>query len=94
MSKKEMENLLNEAEGNLSFVEDELGIPSGSWNNEELVRIDVLNPKTLNPRVPSGKENGANELWVPGGVLPNGYSEIVLDAIPAGSYTETITNIK
>ena len=89
-----MDNLLNEADGDLSFVEDELGIPSGSWNNEELVRIDVLNPKLNNPRVPSGRENGANGLWIPGGLLSNGYSEIVLDAIPIGSYTETLTNIR
>jgi len=93
MTKMEMDNLLNEADGNLSIIKEELGIPNKYWN-EEIVRIDIMIPNSLNPRIPTGKEKGANELWLPGGLLPNGYSEIVLDAIPSGSFYETITNIK
>ena len=93
MAKTEMDNLLNEAQGDLAVIKKELGIPDEYWN-EELVRIDIINPNSLNPRIPSGKERGANELWLPGGILPEGYSEIVIDAIPVGSFTENSTNIK
>ncbi|MET7030095.1 fibronectin type III domain-containing protein [Sediminicola luteus] len=94
MSNKEMDNLLNEADGDLSVVENELGIPSGSWTGEELVRIDIPNTVSQNRRIPQGTEKGANDLWIPGGILPNGYSEIVIDAVPAGSYIESLTNLK
>jgi hypothetical protein len=31
------------------------------------------------PRIPSGKESGVNPLWLPGGRLPNGINEAVVD---------------
>jgi hypothetical protein len=34
----------------------------------------------LNLRIPSGNEAGANEFWIPGGKLPDGNSEAVIDA--------------
>ncbi len=40
-------------------------------------------------RMPSGNELGANPQWLPGGKLPTGYSEIVIDNIPKGKYIET-----
>lgn len=94
MTKYDMDDLLQKANGNLSVIETELGIPKDLWKNKELVRIDIPNPQQLNIRIPTGNEGGANELWLPGGRLPNGYSEAVLDAIPQGSYTETLTNIQ
>ena len=94
MSKNEMDDLFDKADGDLSIIEKELGIPSGLWKDKELVRIDIPNPKESNIRIPDGNEGGANELWLPGGKLPNGYSEAVLDAIPEGQYTETITKLK
>ena len=30
----------------------------------------------------------ANELWMPGGKTPAGYSEVVVDQIPKGKYIE------
>ncbi len=44
--------------------------------------------------MPDGNEIGANNLWLPGGILPNGKLEAVLDPIPAGEYIETLTNIQ
>lgn len=42
----------------------------------------------------NGNEGGANELWLPGGDLPTGRSEAVIEQIPLGDYTEIITNIQ
>ena len=89
-----MDNLLAKANGDLTVIETELGIPSGLWKDKDLVRIDIPNPKQLDVRIPSGNEGGANELWLPGGKLPKGYSEAVLNQIPQANYKETLTNIK
>ena len=89
MPKSELDAVLKRANGDISVIERELGIPPGSWKGQELVRIDVPKPKDLNLRVPSGNEAGANDLWLPGGKLPTGQSEAVVNQIPKGSYTET-----
>ena len=94
MSKKEMDDLLQKANGRLVFIETELGIPAGLWKNHELLRVDIHRPKKFHLRIPSGNETGANDLWIPGGKLPNGYSESVIDPIPKGKYTETIIILK
>lgn len=94
MSKTEMDDLLKKAKGNLSYLEDELGIPSGGWKGKELIRIDILNIKKQNIRMPTGNEAGANDLWLPGGKLPKGYSESVMDAIKKGVYKEISINLK
>jgi len=94
MSKTEMDDLLKKAKGNLSYVEDELGIPPGGWKGKELIRIDILNVKKQNIRMPTGNEAGANDLWLPGGKLPKGYSESVMDAIKKGDYKEISINLK
>jgi hypothetical protein len=89
MNKKEMNELIIKANGNLSYLETELGIPSGLWKNSRIIRIDIPSPRRLHIRLPSGNEAGTNELWIPGGKLPNGYSESVIDRIPKGKYIET-----
>ena len=48
MCKKEMDDLIHKANGQLSYVETELGIPSGIWKNAEIIRIDIRKPKNLN----------------------------------------------
>lgn len=94
MSKKQMDDLLQKANGQLTFIENALGIPAGLWNNVVLLRIDIRRPKRLHLRIPSGNEIGANELWIPGGKLPNGYLESVVDPVPKGKYVETIIILK
>lgn len=88
MTKGEMDDLLAKANGDMSVVEKELGVPPGSWQGQEMVRIDVPGPRDLNLRMPSGNEKGANELWIPGGHLPTGLDEAIIDNIPKGSYSE------
>ncbi|MPS74728.1 MAG: hypothetical protein E2590_16465 [Chryseobacterium sp.] len=94
MSKMEMDDLLKKAKGNLSYVEDELGIPPGAWKGKEIVRIDIPNVKKQNPRMATGNESGANDLWLPGGRLPKGYSEVVLDAVKKNDYKEINIKLK
>ncbi len=94
MCKKEMDDLLQKANGQLSYVETELGIPAGMWKNAEIIRIDIRRPKKLKLRLPSGNETGANELWIPGGKLPKGYLESVINPVPEGKYTETTIILK
>ncbi len=89
MSAKDMNKLLKKAKGNIDLLEYELGIPNQSWHHRKIIRIDINRPKTLHLRLPNGNEAGANELWIPGGKLPNGYRESVIDPIPLGKYTET-----
>jgi hypothetical protein len=52
-----------------------------------MIRIDIPYPFELNIRIPSGNEMGANALWFPGGYLPTGYLEAVIDRIPKGFYS-------
>ncbi|WP_420151067.1 hypothetical protein [Spirosoma sp.] len=89
MAKQEMDAMLQKTAKNVSAIEVELGIPAGSWQGKPLARIDIPNPVELHVRLPSGNEMGANSLWLPGGKLPTGYSEAVVDRIPKGKYVES-----
>jgi hypothetical protein len=86
LSKIEMDDLIASSGGDMSVIEGALGIPIGNWKHQPMVRIDVMNPAELNIRMPSGNEMGANSLWLPGGKLPTGYSESVIDMIPNNKY--------
>jgi len=79
MSKKEAEILISKANGKKSLYEKALGYPEGTLKNDVLIRVDIPNPKKYGARLPSGNEAGANPLWIPGGKLPNGNVEAVLD---------------
>ena len=93
MMKSEMDSVLMRSHGDLSRIEHELGIPVGAWKHRVLVRIDIPKPKKLKLRMPSGNEIGANVLWLPGGLLPTGYKEAVIDRIPKGRYKASLIEI-
>ena len=93
MMKSEMDSVLMRSHGDLSRIEHELGIPAGAWKHRVLVRIDIPKPKKLKLRMPSGNEVGANVLWLPGGLLPTGYKEAVIDRIPKGRYKASLIEI-
>ena len=92
MPKAEMDGVIARTGGDIGKIEKELGIPPGTWNKPgaTLSRIDIEDPRSLNLRMPNGREDGANPLWMPGGKLPGGGAEAVIDQIPKGSYNETI----
>lgn len=49
-----------------------LGIPPTQLQEGALVRIDFKISDRYKVEVPSGNEFGTNDLWLPGGKLPNG----------------------
>lgn len=91
MPKEEADRLIASAGGDKRKLEDALGLPKGTLDDNELVRVDIPEPRKLNVRMPSGNEAGANDLWLPGGKLPGGNHEAVIDvgAAPPGSFVET-----
>ncbi|WP_419765268.1 MAG: DUF637 domain-containing protein [Arcobacter sp.] len=96
MTKQQADLLLINAKGNSSIVEKELGLPSGFLETNKIVRIDIPQPKELNIRIPSGNEAGVNNLWIPGGKLPSGKLEAVIDVgnISKSQYNTTIIEFK
>ncbi|MGW6374977.1 putative T7SS-secreted protein [Rhodococcus sp. NPDC055112] len=80
MPNAEADALIGTSGGDPRALEDALGLPEGFLDSNQLVRVDIADPGELNVRVPSGNEAGANELWIPGGKLPNGNLEAVIDA--------------
>lgn len=91
MPKDEMDKLIKSAGGDKAKLESALGLPKGTLDNDELVRIDITDPKALKVRMPSGNEAGANDLWLPGGKLPTGNHEAVVDigSAPPGAFSTT-----
>ncbi|WP_272896770.1 RHS repeat-associated core domain-containing protein, partial [Aeromonas cavernicola] len=79
MPRAEADKLFSSANGNANEMEKSLGLPTGFLESNSLVRVDIKNPRDFNLRIPSGNEAGANELWIPGGKLPNGNNEAVID---------------
>lgn len=78
--KHEADQLLARTNGDKRALEKALGLPDNALETSTLVRIDIPAPRDLNLRIPSGREAGANEFWIPGGKLPDGSSEAVIDA--------------
>lgn len=82
-------NMLKEAGGDRGKLEAMLGMPPGQLGLGSLSRVDIKDPASLNVRIPSGNEAGANKQWLPGAKLPTGRLEGVIDLgkAPPGSWT-------
>lgn len=91
MTRAEADAMLKATRGNKRAMEEALGLPENFLETNELVRIDIPSPRAMNLRIPSGNEAGANDLWIPGGRLPTGSLEAVIDAgeLSPGSYSTT-----
>ncbi|MDZ3991659.1 DUF6861 domain-containing protein [Pseudomonas sp. Teo4] len=76
----EASELFANTAGDKRALEKALGLPDDFLETNTLVRVDIPDPRQLNLRIPSGNEAGANEFWIPGGKLPDGNSEAVIDA--------------
>ncbi|WP_204806105.1 hypothetical protein [Mycobacterium riyadhense] len=89
--KSEADAMIEATRGNPRAMEAELGLPEGFLDSNNLVRVDIAHPREFNLRIPSGNEAGANDQWIPGGVLPNRTPEAVVDGgnIPLDGYTVT-----
>jgi hypothetical protein len=79
MPREEADRLLEATKGDPRALEQALGLEPGSLDNDELLRIDIPKPRNYGLRIPSGNEGGTNEFWIPGGKLPDGETEAVID---------------
>ncbi|MGE2715206.1 hypothetical protein ACQI4L_14195 [Mycolicibacterium litorale] len=88
---RELENLMEATGGDRRALEQVLGLPDGYFDTDGVVRVDVPDPSSFDLRIPSGNEAGANEQWIPGGFLPTGMPEAVIDGadVPPGDLTIT-----
>ncbi len=77
------DNLINQSGGNVSILEDLLGLNSGTLGASPF-RIDISNP--IGTRMPNGNELGANSNWIPGGKTSGGILEATVDPIQPGNY--------
>jgi hypothetical protein len=92
MPRHEADRLLAQTAGDPRALEDALGLPAGQLDGgEQLMRVDFADPAELDVRIPSGNEAGANAQWIPGGKLPEGGSEAVIDVggLDPARYTAT-----
>jgi len=96
LPKNEADKILSSAAGERKVLEESLGLPAGYLENVDMVRVDISKPRDFNLRIPSGNEAGANTQWVPGGKLPNGNTEAVIDLgkAPAGSWKSSPLTLK
>ncbi len=67
--------------GNLAKLKDKLGIEPQYWN-EPIHRVDISKEDMKNLRMATGKESGANSMWIPGGYTSGGVPEAVIDPVP------------
>lgn len=85
MTRAEADRILASTNGDPRKLEAALGLPPGQLDDGTLVRVD-FSPDAmddLNVRMPTGNEAGANNQWLPGGLLPSGANEAVLDGAKA-----------
>lgn len=90
---RELDDLMQSTGGDRRALEDALGLPRGFFDAEGLVRVDIPDPDAYDLRVPSGNEAGASSQWIPGGFLPTGTSEAVIDGANVPPDDLTITNM-
>jgi len=83
MPKSQADALIQQANGDVSKLEDLLGLNRGDLGTNP-IRIDVENPTGL--RMPDGNELGANTQWIPGGKTSGGINEATVNQIQSGSY--------
>lgn len=91
MPRAQADELLAGTAGDPRALERALGLPEGQLDGATLMRVDFDRPAELDLRIPSGNEAGANELWIPGGRLPDGAAEAVIDVggVPSSRYSAT-----
>ena len=79
MPTNEVNALIQAADGDPIALAKSLGMPEDFFLSDDVIRVDVPDPQSYQLRMPSGNEAGANDYWLPGGFLPDGVSEAVID---------------
>jgi gas vesicle protein len=94
MPSSEADAIIASSKGDPRALEAALGLPDKALDSAQLVRVDIANPQSAGLRIPSGNEAGANSLWIPGGKLPNGSSEAIIDAPSLLPHQITVTPVR
>ncbi|RLM04475.1 hypothetical protein BIY27_22320 [Gibbsiella quercinecans] len=79
LSNEKAASIMNETNGDPIQIAQKLGIPEQQLQNDSLVIVKFKPSDLYSPRLPSGNEWGANDQWFPGGKLPGGDSEAIVD---------------
>lgn len=98
----ELDRVINETGGNAHEIAKRLGIDAKYFHVDEDidkplldVEIRYFSPDELdNLRIPSGNEAGANKNWIPGGYLPTGIPEAVIDVPGSATGSKGDNNIE
>jgi RHS repeat-associated protein len=81
MPKQQADDLIESSGGDPGRIAEAIGVDPDRLKSDELRRIDFDDPDSLGLRLPSGNEAGADpDRWMPGGKVPSGRSEAVIDA--------------
>ena len=76
----------------IGALERSLGLKAGSWNRDAgLVKVTIRQTQQFGLRMANGREAGSSKDWLPGGKLPNGNPEAVINRIPV---THSSVNIE
>ncbi|MBR2861226.1 MAG: hypothetical protein IKB86_05250 [Clostridia bacterium] len=59
----DIDKALNECHGNISELENSLGLPPRSLGDGPIIRVDINNPEEHGLRIANGREPGANEYY-------------------------------
>ena len=78
---KEFDKIIAKAGGDRSKLEKILGYDKGDLGDGLLVKATFFNGRKHKARMPDGKEKGSqrNKNWIPGGKLPEGHNEAVIN---------------
>ena len=70
-----------QAGGDRGKLKELLGIPDAAWD-EPIHRVDIAPGDQKGLRMATGRESGANAMFVPGGYTSGGVPEAVIDPVP------------
>lgn len=59
----DIDHALSDCNGDISKLEDYLGLPKGHFGDGPVVRVDINNPEEHGLRIATGTESGANEFY-------------------------------
>lgn len=79
MPASEFQALMADTGGDLAAVEKRLGLDAGYLSDSDTLVAYIERSDINGLRVPSGKEGGANDHWIPGGYTSGGVPEGVMD---------------
>ena len=77
----QMDDLLIRANGDVSVMEEALGLDPGSLGSNPQ-RVNIYNPQDYNLRLPTADMSGSNSNFIEGGTTSGGVSEGVIDPFP------------